>query len=436
MILKNMFLEEKRKWVEPIELAKRIPKEEQYWALLYSGLKTDYSGKYSFLALKPKKEIRGRNVQKLKQNLTSNKKKLSNAWFGYLGYGLKNSLEKLPKDKESYLNFPDLWMLKYSVILVFDHQSKKIEVWSESKFDFDVFFKNTSPSSYRPLVKDSLKSNMSCTSYIEKVKRIKEAILSGDVYQANLTRKFFGEFTRAPDSLSLFEELCKISPSPYSCLMKFNNSYVISSSPEQFLSISKSGYVETRPIKGTAPRFSSSVKDRKSKETLKKSSKNRSENLMIVDLMRNDLSRSCKTGSIKVKSLFDITSYSTLHHMSSVITGTKKNDISTLDLTLGCFPPGSMTGAPKIKAMELCSKMEKHKRGVYSGAIGWFGGDGSADLSVVIRTLIMKDNKFEFQVGGAIVADSIPEEELEETITKASALLKILNIKKSEIKNI
>jgi anthranilate/para-aminobenzoate synthase component I len=157
---------------------------------------------------------------------------------------------------------------------------------------------------------------------------------------------------------------------------------------------------------------------------------------MIVDLMRNDLAKACETGSVKTESLFDITTHATIHHLSSTIKGKKLTDSGTLEVIRSAFPPGSMTGAPKISAMNLCSKLERQERGVYSGAIGWFGGDGSCDLSVVIRTLIIKGNKFEFQVGGGIVADSTPMQELEELISKAKGMLLALNIPASEIEGI
>jgi anthranilate/para-aminobenzoate synthase component I len=219
-----------------------------------------------------------------------------------------------------------------------------------------------------------------------------------------------------------------ISPAPYSAILKLDDKFIISSSPERFVHVSSDGKVDTRPIKGSAPRFEDAAKDTESKRQLQISEKDRAENLMIVDLSRNDISRHCEKGSVKVEGLFEVTSYATVHHMASTVKGRKKQESTTLDLIKGCFPPGSMTGAPKIKAMQLCSELENVKRGVYSGAIGWFGGDGSADLSVVIRTIIIDCDKFEFQVGGAIVADSIAEKEFEESILKAKAMAKALNI--------
>ena len=214
------------------------------------------------------------------------------------------------------------------------------------------------------------------------------------------------------------------------------DTYILSSSPELFLNIDKSGHISTRPIKGTSARFADETLDRKSREELAGSAKDQAENLMIVDLMRNDLSRSCIPGSVTTSSLFEITSHANVHHMSSTISGQKKPECSTLDAIKYCFPPGSMTGAPKIMAMNLCSRLEELERGIYSGAIGWLGGDGSGELSVVIRTMLIKGNKFEFQVGGGIVADSVPEKEFKETIDKAKGILASLGLSPADLESL
>lgn len=430
-----MLLQKKLPWSNPLDVARGIPKSEEYWALLYSGIDSGFSGRYSILAFRAKNKIKSQNFGEFEKALTSNRNRFDNAWIGYLGYGLKNNLEKLPEDSGGVISMPNLWMVKYRTILLFDHKKKIIELWSENKSE--SFAKELQFSKkYQPPDITSVLSNMTRKQYLSKVSDIKKAIIRGDLYQANLTRKFIAKTKSDFDNFSIFSRLCKISPAPYSAFLKFNDNFVISSSPERFIHIDKNGVVESRPIKGSAPRFSDKTKDKKSKSNLIKSEKDKAENLMIVDLMRNDLSRSCKSGSVEVKSLFDILSYSTVHHMSSTVCGKKNPNISTIGAVKNCFPPGSMTGAPKIKAMELCSKMEKHERGIYGGAIGWFGGDGSADLSVVIRTIIKQKNTIEFQVGGAIVADSKPEEEWKETILKAKAIAKTLGIKQKTLENI
>jgi para-aminobenzoate synthetase component 1 len=418
-------------WIEPLSMASGIPDDEDKWVLLYSGLNHGFTGQYSILALRAGDEIIGSNFEELASQLTASRTKLDNAWFGYLGYGLKNCLENLPSDLPSKMDMPDLWMVNYRLICLFDHMEKNVQTWSSSEKDLDYLPKPQEAAALEIVIK-ALSSNMTKDEYLDKVAIIKQAIGRGDLYQANLTRKFFGRISN-PNPINIFAKLCQISPAPYAAFLKLGNKFILSSSPERFLQIDADGCVDTRPIKGSAPRFSDKNDDAKSKAALQNSEKDRAENLMIVDLSRNDLSRGCVPGSVRTENLFEVTSYATVHHMASTVKGDKREDVSTLDLIKGCFPPGSMTGAPKIKAMELCAELEKLKRGVYAGGIGWFGGDGSADLSVVIRTLIIDGDNFEFQVGGAIVADSVPEDEWQETLTKAKAIAMTLGIDLQEL---
>lgn len=193
------------------------------------------------------------------------------------------------------------------------------------------------------------------------------------------------------------------------------------------------GRVTVRPIKGSAPRGRTPEEDARFRDSLTLSEKDRAENLMIVDLMRNDLARGCVPGSVNVSNLFELTTHPLVHHLSSTISGVKREEVSALQLVAGCFPPGSMTGAPKVGAMRLCTALERLERGVYSGALGWFGGDGSVDLSVVIRTLVVQENRFEFQVGGGVVADSTPEGEWREALVKARGLARLLGISENQL---
>jgi para-aminobenzoate synthetase component 1 len=269
---------------------------------------------------------------------------------------------------------------------------------------------------------------MTRAQYEAKVAQIVRRIHAGELYQANLTRKFYGSFTDIPGSFALFERLCAASPAPYSAYIKAGDSAILSSSPERFLRIEPDGSVTTRPIKGSIGRSADASADAAAKQALAKSAKDRAENLMIVDLMRNDLARISIPGSVQVDGLFEITSHPHVHHMASTVSAHKEPHIPPLDVIKACFPPGSMTGAPKIRAIRLCTELERLERGVYSGALGWLGGDGSADLSVVIRTLILQGRRFEFQVGGGIVADSTPEGEWRETIVKARGIAGALGI--------
>ena len=428
-----MQLQETLPWTEPLAVARGVPDDSESWVFLYSAMQANYSGRHSILALYPKQTIESEDFHAFSELLTHKESAYGNAWFGYLGYPLRHALEILPHDPPSTFPMPGLWMVNYSLILIFDHEKEHIEVWAENREDMT---KIPHPV-WRPIASEiqvtNLHSNMTKEEYIHKVQMIKEAILRGDLSQANLTRKFYGSFARPIHPFRFFANLVHYSPSPYSALLKYKNNYIISSSPECFLQIDRDGMVSSRPIKGSAPRFDSADADHGARKQLETSEKDKAENLMIVDLMRNDLSRSCIPGTVGVSQLFDVTSYATIHHMSSTIIGKKQKNTSTLELVEHCFPPGSMTGTPKIKAMELCTELEQAERGVYSGAIGWFGGDGSADLSVVIRTLLTDGKQFEFQVGGAIVADSEPEAEWQETLTKAKAIATTLGLEPTKL---
>ncbi len=420
-------------WASPLHYAAGISPNERYWALLYSGMTTRYSGRFSLLALKPQEQITASTFAPLAARLSHDRPWQENLWLGYLGYGLKHDVEHLPPDltdeKMSFpTTMPDLWMLRYGLILLFDHQQQQCHAWASSS---QLLREIPSPAPIQPAVIPTtthLSSPTTKEEYLAQVQSIQTHIHAGDMYQANLTRKFNGLFSQTPHMMALFARLTEVSPACYSALLKLDDTWIASSSPERFLSISASGCVESRPIKGSAPRGHNTHQDATSRHALQNSPKDRAENLMIVDLMRNDLSHSCIPGSVTIDNLFDVSTYATIHHMATTISGMKKPDCTTLDVIRQCFPPGSMTGAPKIRAMEICTRLERLRRGVYSGAIGWIGGNGACDLSVVIRTLLVKKLTWELQIGGGIVADSLPESEFQETLTKARGIASTLDV--------
>lgn len=410
-------------WREPLDFIRALSGSGEDYALLYSGLRTAYTGRISILALHPERTVEGEDFSTLAPLLSTDQPAFANCWIGYLGYGLKHAVEKLPADRPSHIALPSLRMTRYRSLLVFDHEARTLHLHGEPLPPLKTIG-NTPPA---PTVV-GLGSDMTKAEYLAHVATVRAAIEVGELYQANLTRKFFGEFSSPADAAGLFIRLAQVSPAPYSALLKCGDTAILSSSPERFLHMDADGRVEARPIKGSARRAAGKEEDDAIREALRHSEKDRAENLMIVDLMRNDLARGCAVGSVRTESLYDISTYATVHHMSSTITGQRRADVTPLELVAHCFPPGSMTGAPKIRAMELCSTLEPRARGVYSGAIGWFGGDGSADLSVVIRTLVMQGKRFEFQVGGAIVHDSTPEGEWEETLVKARGITLALGV--------
>lgn len=415
-------------WRNPLHIAQEASVHALHWGLLYSGQQHAHTGRYSYLGLHPLETVRGEHFSVLAARLSNNRPTLDNAWFGYLGYELLHDMEHLPHEQRHATTLPRLCFTRFGIILVFDHLLQSLVVHHEPECPLpDWLYDSDSPPPPPSVPKIAeLRSSMTRSEYLDVVAATQEAIAQGQFYQANITRKFMGSWESEPNACSLFLKLCNASPAPYSAFMQMGDTAIISSSPECFISITADGRMETRPIKGTAARASDPEEDALQYHKLNNSEKDRAENLMIVDLMRNDLARSCQEGSVRVEKLFEVTTYATLHHMASTISGQKREDVSTLDAIKHCFPPGSMTGAPKIRAMEWCIEHERIQRGVYSGTLGWFGGDGSCDLSVVIRTLVVQGNHFEFQVGGGIVADSIPEKEWQETMTKARGIMHAL----------
>lgn len=427
-------------WISPLDMARTINAPQ--WVLLYSGTKSRHSGRYSFLALEPEAIVENST------HFTDNRQLATGNWLGWLGYGLRHATESLPADAPGPITLPDLWMMKPKQVIRFDHERQEITdshsphptplPKGEGSVGFAAARKAPSPWGEGwgegQAAITTLSSNMTKAEYLSIVEKTIEQIHAGAFYQANITRKFYGRFTHPPDGFALFERLCEISPAPYSAYIRDGDRHIISSSPECFLRISADGKITAQPIKGSAPRGESPEADATLHDALKASPKDRAENLMIVDLMRNDLSRCCVPGSVTVSDLYDIESYATIHQMVSTITGQKSLRCTPLDVIRACFPPGSMTGAPKIAAMRWCAQQEKLARGVYSGAIGYLGADGSCDLSVVIRTLIIEGDRFEFQVGGGIVADSNPLAEWEETLVKARAIAQVLGVDMSALR--
>jgi len=413
-------------WMDPLSAAQSV--SESHWALLYSP--PPY-GRYSFLAHHLLEAIESDNFAALTQRLSQKQPCFHERWFGYLGYDLKNSLERLLPQAPHRFGLPNLLMMRFAHVYVFDHQQQSLTRYSHLPSEPALTPQRVTP--YSPSAIADLRSNMSRTDYLSRVRMITQEIAQGQLYQANLTRKFMGQWEKAPDSFTIFCELRRISPAAYSAYLQMGDVCVISSSPELFLKIDSSGLMKSEPIKGSARRSPDAADDEASRHKLLHSEKDRAENLMIVDLMRHDFSRSCALGSVQVDSLYSLTTHPTIHHLSSHIRGQITPPNSSLDAISACFPPGSMTGAPKIKAMNLCTMLERDARGIYSGALGWLDGDGSAELSVVIRTLITRGKDFEFQVGGGIVADSEPEAEWDESLAKARAIAQTLGIKEEDL---
>jgi para-aminobenzoate synthetase component 1 len=270
----------------------------------------------------------------------------------------------------------------------------------------------------------ALRSSLERHEYLHAVQCVLEHIRAGDIYQANLTQRFCMEVA-ALDPVALLGRLHGVSPAPHAAYLDTGPWKILSSSPERFLR--RTGdQVESRPIKGTAARRTMAGEDAAGRAALRESAKDRAENLMIVDLVRSDLSRVCRPGSVQVPALSQVETYATLHHLVSTVRGEMRKDRTTEDLLRALFPPGSMTGAPKVRAMEILHELEPVSRGPYAGALGYLSFCGDLDLSVVIRTVLLGQGEARFHVGGGVVADSSPQAEYEESLLKARALLEAL----------
>ncbi|MDP2844225.1 MAG: aminodeoxychorismate synthase component I, partial [Acetobacterium sp.] len=269
----------------------------------------------------------------------------------------------------------------------------------------------------------TFRGNFTKPEYLKALDAVHEYILAGDIYQTNLTQRFDADLQISP--LELYSELRKINPAPFASYIDFGEGQIVSSSPERFILV-QGRNIETRPIKGTMPRGKTAEEDAANRETLVNSEKDKAELLMIVDLERNDLGKIAKTGTVKVPELFKLETYQTVFHLVSTVTAELKDDLDAIDCVKATFPGGSITGAPKIRAMEIIDELEPTQRNIYTGSIGYIGFNGDLDLNIAIRTIVCKDGKGYFQVGGGIVWDSDNESEYQETFDKGRALMDAL----------
>ena len=277
------------------------------------------------------------------------------------------------------------------------------------------------PDTFR--VQGKIISNLTPDSYAAAFAQVQNYLQAGDCYQINLAQRFsvpaFG------DALAAYQMLRSLSPAPYSAFLNLPQVQILCASPERFLRV-QNGSVETKPIKGTRPRSNDAQQDHRLAEELRNHPKDRAENLMIVDLLRNDLGKSCEPGSVRVPKLFEVESFANVHHLVSTVEGRLAKGRDALHVLRDCFPGGSVTGAPKLRAMQIIEQLEPHRRGIYCGAIGYVGFDGNMDSNIVIRTLVYSDNEIRCWAGGGIVADSEVAAEYQETLDKASAMFKML----------
>ena len=350
--------------------------------------------------------------------------------MGYFAYDLARRIERIPTIAKDTENVPDMAVGIYCWAVVVDHKMQQSflvgydiaeDLGHAIVKQFSTLPAKTEINDFSVL--SAPQSNMTRQYYGQAFNKIKHYLKEGDCYQVNLTQRFVSPCQGHP--WFAYQVLRKINAAPFSSYMNLPDVQVLSSSPERFLKVTH-GKVETKPIKGTRPRKALASDDQQQIMALTASSKDRAENVMIVDLLRNDISKSCKDGSVKVPSLFAVESYATVHHLVSTVTGELADDQHALDLLRRCFPGGSITGAPKIRAMEIIEELEPDRRGVYCGAMGYIGFDGNMDTNIAIRTLVHNHGSIRFWVGGGIVNDSDEAAEYQECFDKAAALLQLL----------
>lgn len=410
--------------------------------------------RYSFIGLNPYKKFtsKGRTVlidnekyegvdpfEKLEELLEKYKIEFKSdipfisGTIGYFSYDIGRILEVLPVDSVEDFSIPDSIFIFFDNLIIFDVLNKKTYITALGQLqdsEKSITGIEKCLGNYKEVSEikveasnNAFYSNFDKLEYEEAITKLRNYIRSGDVYIANMTRRIWCNNTE--NSFEIYEKLRAINKAPFSAYMNFEEFQIISSSPERFLSITD-GLVQTRPIKGTRPRGKNTEEDIANKNELINSEKDKSELLMIVDLERNDLSKVCKPNSVKVTELFKLEEYETVFHLVATIEGVLREGVSAVKCIKECFPGGSITGAPKIRAMEVIEELEKLKRNIYTGSIGYFDLRGNSDFNIVIRTIVKKDDKAYFGVGGGITWESIEEAEWFETIDKGKALMGVL----------
>ncbi|CAH1905596.1 Aminodeoxychorismate synthase component 1 [Candidatus Nitrotoga sp. HW29] len=352
--------------------------------------------------------------------------------LGYWGYDLARHLFTLPTQAQETEHLPDMMVGIYDWAIVLDHQEKTARLVSQQREHATEqvlpqilarLKQNSNAPQGKFKVHGRIQSNFTRAGYQSAFDVIQRYLHAGDCYQVNLAQRYAAR--ASGDSLQAYLELRRLSPAPYSAFFDFPQVQILCASPERFLQVQQ-GRVETNPIKGTRPRHNNPHEDAKRAQELGHSDKDRAENLMIVDLLRNDLGKSCIPGSVQVPKLFELESFAQVHHLVSTVTGQLAPGRDALALLRDCFPGGSVTGAPKQRAIQIIEQLEPHRRGIYCGAIGYIGFDGNMDSNIAIRTLVFADGEIRFWAGGGIVADSDADAEYQETLHKAAAMLKVL----------
>ena len=407
---------------------------QQYYEVVWldsNGHRNSYSSFDGMLAVDALTSI-VTDTQNAFEDLSNYQSNTKDWIFGYLSYDLKNDTERLSSSNTDNLNFPALYFFQPKKLIEIQGTEVTFHylnmVADEIEEDYDSILLAPLPIAHGPEYKTDIKIKLRIfkDEYFTRVNKMLDHIHRGDIYEANFCQEFYAENTEI-DALKTYLKLNSITRAPFSAFLKINDKYLLSSSPERY--IKKLGNrVVSQPIKGTAKRSLNTMEDQLLLSALEKDEKERAENIMIVDLVRNDLSKSALKGSVKVEELCKVYSFDQVHQMISTVTAEVSNTKNPVDIIKETFPMGSMTGAPKVSAMRIIEDLEASKRGLYSGTVGYFGPENNFDFNVVIRSILYNKTAqyVSFSVGSAITAKAIPEKEYEECLLKAKAMRQVL----------
>ncbi|HKY69296.1 MAG TPA: aminodeoxychorismate synthase component I [Gammaproteobacteria bacterium] len=446
-------------WIDPVTVFGQVAHEPGS-IFLDSALQPSSLGKYSFIALDPFeslesiKDISRRSKEKTNnpfdlmqnilreypQKLLPHLPPFQGGMAGFLGYSLCRYLENLPSHQFDDMEFAPFYVGLYDLVMGFDLISKKVYLFSSgypekeekkrearAKARLEALMKildkvQPLPNIPKIYIKpEAIETNFTKFQYFAAVQKTIDYIYAGDIFEANISQRFKANLPEGLSPFDLYRRVRSQNPGAFAAYLNSPDCVIASVSPERFLKLDQNE-VETRPIKGTIPRGKNSNEDSVLAKRLLESEKDRAENIMIVDLMRNDLSRVCKPYTVEVPKLCALERFSTVHHLVSVVKGELKPEYNAIDLLKATFPGGSITGAPKIRSMEIIAEIEPTERGPYCGSLGYIGFNGQMDMNILIRSYCIKGNTVTFQAGGAVVSDSIPINEYQESLAKAQAL--------------
>lgn len=410
---------------------------EQPWALLLDSCEHPHSH-YDFIFWQPEAVVTDAAAwpSKLSELMTQlphyqgpSELPFQGGLAGAWSYDAGRALERLPEHALADIQLPQLAVGLYVRALIHDRvkdciwllaPAGEIEHWQQFWQTSDSAAKN--PEAFA--LAGAWQSNMSRADYLTKFAQVQDYLRAGDCYQINLAQRFTAPYHG--DEWDAYQRLRDANQGPYSAFMRLPEGALLSQSPERFLRVDAKGHVETKPIKGTRPRAATPERDQALANALQSASKDRAENVMIVDLLRNDLSRVCQPGSVQVPKLFAIESYPAVHHLVSTVVGELQPPMQALDLLAACFPGGSITGAPKVRAMEIIDELEPHRRSFYCGSMGYISQHGASDTNICIRTLVAEHGALHCWAGGGLVIDSAGAEEYQETLDKVAKILPVL----------